>query len=141
MSRTGKDAEGFTKKQRKFVAVWDGSAESTAVKAGYSKQHGRQMMCKAQYKHIQDAIAAKEKQETDELIADANELKEFWTRVLRGKEPKTAMKERLKASEHLGRSHGVFIEKHEHTGKDGKALFPGLTEQEEARLKTIFGGK
>ena len=41
------------------------------------------------------------------------------------------------ALDSISRTLGMFIERHEHTGKDGMALFPTLTEKEKAILAKI----
>jgi len=53
-------------------------------------------------------------------IAEAKELQEFWSAILRDK--KLDVPYRLKASELQGKAKGVFIERKELTGKDGKDL-------------------
>jgi hypothetical protein len=40
--------------------------------------------------------------------------------------------------EFLDRTEGKVVERHEHTGKDGKELFPSLPEKEKAILAGIF---
>ena len=51
------------------------------------------------------------------------ELREWWTRVLRGDEldgeNAPAMKDRLKASDLLGKSQGAFLERVDLTNSDG----------------------
>lgn len=51
----------------------------------------------------------------DESIADAKERQRFWTSTLRDAE--LEMKDRLKASELLGRAHADFVERNEVTLK------------------------
>ena len=41
--------------------------------------------------------------------------------------------------EFLDRTEGKVIDKHEHTGKDGKELFPSLTGKEQEKLSEILG--
>jgi hypothetical protein len=42
-----------------------------------------------------------------------------------------------KMIELLMKHHGLLIEKHEHTGKDGKELFPTLSDEDKALLQNI----
>ena len=44
-------------------------------------------------------------------IADARERREFWTKVMRGDEESSDMKDRLKSSELLGKADGDFVER------------------------------
>lgn len=156
----------------KFVLEYlkDFNATQAAIRARYSKrtanEQGARLLAKAS---IQEAV----KEASDKLfardVATAEELREFWTSVMRGdigeicswgdqglsfnsssdnmpKEKRRLIKkitvvekvspkgdftetrtsvelhDPLKASELLGKAHGMFIEKHELTGKGGKPI-------------------
>lgn len=55
-------------------------------------------------------------------IAEAKELQEFWTAIMRDK--KLDVPHRLKASELQGKAKAVFVDRKEITGKDGADLIP-----------------
>lgn len=55
-------------------------------------------------------------------IAEAKELQEFWTAIMRDK--KLDVPHRLKASELQGKAKAVFVDRKEITGKDGVDLIP-----------------
>jgi phage terminase small subunit len=62
-----------------------------------------------------------EAEERKARIATAQERQEWWTRVMLGLED-ADMKDRLRASELLGKSQSDFVERREITGKDGAPL-------------------
>ena len=60
-------------------------------------------------------IAEMNQEIKNDKIADMQEIKEFWTNTVRNDE--VEMKDRIKASELIGKTNGAFIEKLEHSGK------------------------
>jgi len=114
----------LTEKQRKFVEAFMGPAKGNATEAariaGYSgndatlRNAGSRLLTNA---NISEAI--KERQESDPLVADREERQRFWSEVMRNDQ--ADMRDRLKASEILGKSQADFTEKIDHT-TDGKAL-------------------
>lgn len=60
---------------------------------------------------VADRIRGLAAETKDESIADARERQQFWTATLRDSE--LEMKDRLKASELLGKAHADFIERSE----------------------------
>mgnify|MGYP006372148307 FL=1 len=66
---------------------------------------------------VRSAIEARV--EEDPAVATREQLQRFWTDVALGKGEHAAleMRDRLKASELLGKSQAVFVEKVEHSGK------------------------
>lgn len=58
---------------------------------------------------VAEYIAERNRAIQNDNIADMQEVKEFWTKVLRNKGEET--KERLKASEFIAKTNGAFIEK------------------------------
>ena len=119
----------------------EGNATEAARLAGYSG--GESTLGRIGYNNtrndkIRVEIAARtEKQDAGGLIWGRKERQEFWTRVASGEED-APMKDRLKASELLGKTQMDFIQRVEHTGKDGDALFPGETDAElNARIRRL----
>ncbi|MCH9648837.1 MAG: terminase small subunit [Deltaproteobacteria bacterium] len=120
----------LTEKQRRFVEAYMGKAKGNATEAariaGYKgsystlKQVGAENLTKP---YLREAIQERVDADEDGLIADREELQQFWTKVARAKPeseddepPDIAMKDRLKASEYLGKTHGLFIERRHHEG-------------------------
>jgi phage terminase small subunit len=58
-------------------------------------------------------------------IASAKERQEFWTSIFRGELADFDTKDRIKASELLGKVQGDFIEKVEHSGPNGGPIVLG----------------
>lgn len=96
-----------------------GNATDAAKQAGYAKpaEQGYENIRKP---HMAEYIAQLTKADNDKRIATAAERKEFWSSVMRGDLPSSVdaegnetfdMKDKLKASELLGRSHMDFVEK------------------------------
>lgn len=125
----------MTERQRRFAEEYIicGNATESAKKAGYSsdtaKSQGQRLLTKAEVKSY---IDSKMSDISSERIADATEVLEYLTSVMRGEsksheiavvgigggcseativEKPPAEKERLKAGELLGKRYGIFIEK------------------------------
>ncbi|GGN32320.1 terminase small subunit [Deinococcus daejeonensis] len=104
-------------KHRQFAEAYAqcGDAQAAARAAGYAdgsaKFTGSRLMKRADIGTYLRALAA---EASTDRIATVRELQEFWTGIMRSasEEPK----DRLKASELLGKSFGAFIERKEHTG-------------------------
>lgn len=102
----------LTTKQRRFIEFYDGNATDAARKAGYKgSDHtlsaiGNQNLRKP---YIAAVLAAREKEKTTKHIATREERQAFWTKV--ANDPEEDMKNRLRASELLGKSQADFIEK------------------------------
>ena len=107
----------LTAKQRAFIQHYTGNATEAALKAGYSKDTaysiGQQNLKKLE---IQKAIQQRERERLAPDIATREERLTFWTQTMRDSE--VGMKERLKASELLGKAEGDFLERVEveHSG-------------------------
>ena len=170
--------EAFKKlnpKQKLFCLEYlkDYSATQAAIRAGYSKkvanQNGPRLLVNA---GVQAALKEASEKVNQGLIADAQELREFWTKLIRAdigrvcswgdggfsfnssshdmavedrrlikkirvtektspkgdfNEVQTSVEihDPLKASELLGKSLGIFIDKSEWTGKDGDPIQMG----------------
>lgn len=114
----------LTEKQRKFVEAYMGKANGNATEAarlaGYSGNRvtleamGRENLGKPRI-----AEAIEKRQGDDPLVASREERQQFWTEMMRdkGADPK----DRLRASEILGKASGDFIERIDHTS-GGKEL-------------------
>ena len=104
-------------RQKKFAELYaaTGNATQSAIGAGYSpKSAGVNADKLLKNTNIQAYLRTMTEADRASRIATVEELREFWTATLRdgGHE----MKDRLKASDMLGKSLGVFIEKREHSG-------------------------
>ena len=106
----------LTPKQQAFCDYYlqSGNATEAALKAGYSKRTARVI---GQENLLKPAIVSyiKARQEVvqSHRIATETEIKEFWTGILR--ENENELKERLKASELLAKTKGMFLERNETT--------------------------
>lgn len=121
----------MTEKQRRFCDEYlrDCNAAQAAIRAGYSKktakQIGQKLLTKIDLRAYVDAQLEKIR---SEKIADAQEVMEYLTSVMRGEhteqtlqlagdgvqqisEIKVAARERLKAAELLGKRYALFTEK------------------------------
>jgi len=111
-----KDKAEFTTKQQTFIDCFDGDVKDAAKKAGLSYEYCRRLVTKS---HILKAI--KNRQDTEvrpKTIATRQQRQEFWSQVFNN--PEVSMKDRLKASELLGKSEADFTEKVEFDA--GKAM-------------------
>lgn len=107
----------LTSKQRLFADVFDGNGTEACRKAGYKggdnvlAQQARENLRNPQILAI---IQGRQAAESRPLIASRKERQEFWTQVMQS--PEYDPRDRLKASELLGKSEADFTEKHEHSG-------------------------
>ena len=107
----------LTVRQARFALEFTrlGNATQAAIAAGYATHtattQAARLLTKA---HVQTAISEQSKVQQSATIADAQERKAFWTTVMRGEE--SELKDRLKASELLGKAGGDFIERREQVG-------------------------
>ena len=87
-----------------------GNATEAAIKAGYSprtaRSQGHRLLTNAD---IQRFIATRNEELKSARIADVSEVRTFWTQTMR--ENTVLMRDRLKASELLGKSVGAFEDK------------------------------
>jgi phage terminase small subunit len=99
----------LTPKQVRFVEVYAGDAQRAAIEAGYpahtAKQAGCRLMRNAE---IVEAIRAREAPARKARIASREQRQAFWTRIMRSKA--CEIRDRLKASELLGRSEADFTD-------------------------------
>ena len=121
----------LTLKQERFIQEYliDLNATQAAIRAGYSKKTASAIGLENLRKpRIKQAIDEKLKQIDNEKTADAKEVREFWSRVMRGQEKETvlrydsdrhqvkeeievSMRDRIKASELIGKSFAMFTDK------------------------------
>jgi phage terminase small subunit len=110
----------LTPRQQAFVEYYaaSGNAGDAARKAGYNPRYARENAPKLlQNTKIQEELAALVKSKQSARIASVEERQQFWTSILRGEENYEAeMKDRLKASELLGKCQGDFIERVQNSG-------------------------
>lgn len=125
------EAPALTEKQRRFVEAYMGEAAGNATEAariaGYTgddvtlRVTAHENLTKP---NIREAIESRI--DADPLVATRFDRQRFWSRVMAGKEldgdKPAQMRDRLKASELLARSQGDFVERVEHTGKDGAPI-------------------
>ena len=112
-------AHGLTERQRRFCEAFSangGNALDAARTAGYKRPHpeGARLLQNATIKAALDKLRA---ETTNAAIATREERQAFWSQVLRDSE--IDMKDRLKASELLGKAQTDFINKTEVTGANG----------------------
>ena len=100
----------LTAKQQRFVSAYDGNATEAMIAAGYSAKSAASNVDKIlKNTEIQAAIQNREKERNSAAIATREERQRFWTAILR--DPETELRDRLRASELLGRSEGDFLER------------------------------
>ena len=113
----------FTEKQLKFIEAYEGNATQAARLAGYKGDdnamgvQGNQLLRNPK---IAAEIRKRQQERLKPLIATREERQRFWTEVMtamkNGNPTFVEMKDRLKASELLGKSEKDFTEKIEHSG-------------------------
>jgi phage terminase small subunit len=122
--------KALTERERRFVEAYMGAAAGNATKAarlaGYSattaRKQGSRLVTKG---HIRAAI--RERANDDPAVWTREDRQRFWTSVARGVEggyPDALLRDRLKASELLGKSQADFVERVEVEG--GKSLLDVL---------------
>jgi len=98
----------LTYKQQKFVDAYDGNATQAAKKAGYSAKTAYSIGQRTlNIVEVKKAIQARNKG-NGRKIADRQARQKFWTDIML--DPDAAPRDRLKASELLGRSEADFTE-------------------------------
>lgn len=136
---------GLLERERRFVEHYmgrcEGNATEAAIAAGYGKKgaavQGTRLLRKAK---IQAALEDRFK--NDPLVADRKELQEYWTRLMRGTGKVTRTKDRIRASELLGKTHGMFSTSHKIDVGDDLATLLGKPIPDYARKwQTNKGGK
>lgn len=102
--------EKLTVKQLRFVESYDGNATAAAIAAGYSVKTacfiGNENLRKP---NIIKAIKAREAKKIKPHIASREDRQKFWTETMQ--DMTADLKNRLRASELLGKSEADFIER------------------------------
>ena len=109
-------ARTLNERERKFVEHFmaSGNATRAAAEAGYSRKTASQLGYRLlRNVQIQQAIAARV--EHDPAVWSREQRQRFWTAVASAAPgyAKASLKDRLRASELLGKSQADFIERHE----------------------------
>ncbi len=105
----------FTIKQQRLMDCYAGNIKEAADKAGLSYDYARRLVTKS---HILEAI--RNRQDTEvrpKDIADRQERQAFWTKMMR--DTGEDAKDRLKASDLLGKSEADFTENLSHKFPEG----------------------
>lgn len=120
--------DGLTKKQCRFVDEYliDCNGTKAAVRAGYSPKTANEQAAKLmKNKKIKGYISEKLEELSSERIAEAQEVMEYLTSVMRGEHTEpilrlngggvqvvdnigTSTKDRIRAAELIGRRYGLF---------------------------------
>ncbi len=121
---------GLNEHERKFVEGYmgrcAGNAKQAAIGAGYSAKTAEQQASRLLRKvKVQEAIQARV--DADPLVADREALQRLWTAIAFARKAyaKARMKDRLRASELLGKSQGLFVTKPEFGAGDDLATLLG----------------
>ena len=114
--------EGLTEKRRRFCEEYSangGNATQAALSAGYSraKQEGCRLLT---FDDVKQALEKLRSTQTKRKIATREERQSFWTETMQNEA--LSMRDRLRASDLLGKSQADFIERHEVTGANGEPL-------------------
>ena len=106
-AKQGKCRE-FTVKQQRFIDAYDGDIQKAAKKAGISYIYARRLYTKG---NILESIKHREDTEVrPKAIKTRQQRQRFWSDVM--DDEGEAMKDRLRASELLGKSEADFVEVH-----------------------------
>lgn len=115
MTKAQKEAvKGLNPKQKKFAEEYakTGNAFQSAVKAGYkestAKTQGRRLLESVGISRYIRALTTSEEKESKKTIADAQEIMQYFTRVMRGEEKdqfglEAPLSERTKAAQELAK--------------------------------------
>lgn len=98
-----------------------GNASEAARRAGYKgapNRIGTQLLSNL----VIQAEIKRLTRKKEKSIASNSELREFWTSMLR--DPEADPKDRLKASELIGKTRGMFLERREISGNASVVMFP-----------------
>lgn len=111
----------LTEKQKRFADYYIESGNATdAYQRAYgckrqtADANGTRMLGNAR---VLQYIEKRNKQLDNNRIATMQEVKEFWSTVLRS--DNVEMKDRLKASEYIAKTNAAFIDRQEHSGETG----------------------
>ncbi len=99
---------GLSKKQQIFVDVYDGNATKAAEIAGYvdPRRTGSQLL---KHPDIHRQLELRRQMEIKPEVMTRLERQVWWTKIIR--DESQPMKDRLRASELLGKSEGDFLDR------------------------------
>jgi phage terminase small subunit len=109
--RVDEKGNRLTEKQRLFVQCYAGNGLDAAKKAGYRGSEGTLAAIASQNLNklnVMQAIRERADKEAIPKIKSRHDLQKFWSDVVES--PETDMKDRLKASELLGKSEALFTD-------------------------------
>lgn len=110
---------GLTPRQRKFAEMYAGNGTQAAREAGYHgddntlAQTARELLRNPQ---VAKVVRDREAKEIRPHVATRHERQEFWTKVMQGLDGEADLRDRLKASELLGKSEADFVDRLKHEG-------------------------
>jgi len=111
----------LTPKQQKFADYYiqTGSASESYKRAGYKnyKSAGVEANKTLKNPNVKKYIQEKNKEMESERIADMQEVREMWSKILRSQIDGVEIKDILKASEYIAKTNGAFLDKVEVTEK------------------------
>lgn len=107
-------------KQKRFADNYliTGNAKESYILAGYKAEgsscevNSSRLLRNAK---VANYIKWRNEQLDSKYIADLEEIKRFWTEIMRDTD--TELKDRLKASEYIARTAGAFLDKRETKGR------------------------
>ncbi len=126
----------LTERQRRFVETYaaTGNASESARIAGYrgaANRIGPRLLANV---GMQSALCQLSEQMTTMALSTARERQEWWTAIMR--DPTIRTRDRLRASEILGKAQGDFIQRHTITGPTALSK-PEVHVALEERLETL----
>jgi len=123
----------LTDKQQKLIECYDGDIKKAAKKAKISYGYARQLLTKS------DILTAIRNRIDNEIkpamIASRQERQKFWTEIM--KDTKQLMRDRLRASELLGKSEMDFPNKTEISGLGGEPIPVCIVDYSKINLEDI----
>ena len=128
----------LTSKQERFIELYNGNATETARQSGYSEKTARQQGARLLSNVvISQAIRDRDNESKHIRIADRTSRQKFWTKIMDDEDE--TMRERLKASELLGRSEADFVERRDVRVETDKR-FNTIQNEAEDLINRLGGG-
>lgn len=126
--------DNLTEKQKRFIDYYIETANATesARMAGYSKKTAKNIGNENLTK-LHSFISVKLEEKASQRIASQEEVLEYLTSVMRGKEKDSfgldaSLQDRTKCAELLGKRYGTFVDKKEITGAVPVVIKDDITE-------------
>jgi phage terminase small subunit len=119
MAKSDNKPQKITEKQKKFCDFYLQTFNGTqsAIKAGYSEDTAPEQASRLLTNvNVSEYIKERSQQASNNRIMTVTELKEFWTGTAKGEIDGADYKDRLKASELLGKAEALFVERLKHEG-------------------------